>query len=265
MAVPFDHTAPTSDSLFTQSPIGQFQRKQVWQYVQHVVSELNGYEMLELSFGTGDDLELFGEAGFNLVATDLGGEVRKITEKTAAQLSMQQRVSSQYVDLDSFSETLFDKKFDLIFSNFGGLNGVNPKSLQKLMQRLPAMLNPGGRFVGVMMPKLCAWETIFFLLRLQFGKAFRRLSSRGVITDIFQSNMKTWFYSPAQLKTWSRNKFRIVSLRPIGVALPSIYLERFLKLKKTWLQWLKKIEEKMSNAGLFSGMADSFIIDLQLK
>jgi ubiquinone/menaquinone biosynthesis C-methylase UbiE len=265
MAAPFDHIAPTYDSLFTQSVIGQLQRKQVWKYVQGVIDQLDGYEMLELNYGTGEDLQLFGETGFNLVATDLGGEVRKISEKKAAQLTLQHRVSSQYVDLGSFNETLFQKKFDLVFSNFGGMNCVNPQSVKKLMQRLPDILNPGGRFVAVMMPKFCAWETIFFLLRLQFSKAFRRFTSREVITDIFESDMKTWFYSPAQFKRWSRKQFKVVSLKPVGVALPSIYLERFFKLKKSWLKWLNDIELKVSGNRLFSGMADNFIIDLQLK
>ena len=131
MAAPFDHIAPTYDSLFTQSVIGQLQRKQVWKYVQGVIDQLDGYEMLELNYGTGEDLQLFGETGFNLVATDLGGEVRKISEKTAAQLTLQHRVCSQYIDLGSFNETLFQKKFDLVFSNFGGMNCVNPQSVKK--------------------------------------------------------------------------------------------------------------------------------------
>jgi ubiquinone/menaquinone biosynthesis C-methylase UbiE len=265
MAAPFDHITPTHDSIFTQSSIGQLQRKQVWKYVQEVINQLEGFEVLELNHGTGEDLQLFGDTGYNLVATDLSGEVRKITEKKVAQLTMQHGVSSQYVDLDSFNETLFQKKFDLVFSNFGGLNCVNPESVKSLMQRLPLILNPGGRFVGVMMPKFCAWETIFFLLRLQFSKAFRRFTSRDVITDVFESDMKTWFYNPRQLKRWSRGKFRTISLRPVGVALPSIYLERFLKLKKGWIGWLNSVEGKMSDSGLFSGMADNYIIDLQLK
>ena len=266
MAAPFDHIAPASyDSLFTHSRIGQIQRQEVWKYVQKVISELDGYEMLELNYGSGEDLTLFGEMGFNLVATDLSGEVKKITEKKAAQVSMQHHISSQYIDLESFNETLFQKKFDLIFSNFGGLNCVNPESLRKLMHRLPSILKPGGRFVGVMMPKFCAWETIFFLLRLQFKKAFRRLTSKAIMTDVFDTNMKTWFYNPAQLRRWSGEKFKLVSVKPLGVALPSIYLERFIKLRKNWLGWLNNIESKLNNSRVFSGMSDNFIIDLQLR
>src|SRR5688572_948004 len=117
MAVPFDHIAPTYDSVFTQSAIGQLQRKQVWQYVEKVVPGLKGFEMLELNCGTGEDAILFGEKGFNILATDISQEMLNITQKKIEQFSMQHRISSHYLDLESFNETLFDKKFDLIFSN----------------------------------------------------------------------------------------------------------------------------------------------------
>src|SRR5688500_9177279 len=155
MGMPFDHIASTYDSVFTRSAIGQFQRKRVWKYIENVIPDLKGFEMLELNCGTGEDALLFGERGFNIVATDIGQEMLKITQKKAEQVSLQHRISSHYLDLDSFNETLFDKKFDLVFSNFGGLNGLNPESLRKLLQNLPSILNPGGRFVGVIMPKFC--------------------------------------------------------------------------------------------------------------
>src|SRR6185503_1515232 len=147
----------------------------------------------------------------------------KVAQKKAEQFSMQHRISSHYLDLDSFNETLFDKKFDLVFSNFGGLNCINPESFKKLLDSLPAILNPGGRFVGVVMPKFCAWETVFFLLRFQFRKAFRRLTSKEVISDIQGVSSKTWYYQPRQIRQWSKEKFRLISLRPVGITLPPSY------------------------------------------
>jgi SAM-dependent methyltransferase len=189
----------------------------------------------------------------------------KVTQKKAQQFSMQHRISSQYLDLESFNETLFDKKFDLVFSNFGGLNCINPESLKKLFQNLPRILKPGGRFIGVIMPKFCAWEMVYFLLRFQIRKAFRRLTSREVITNLHGVTMKTWYYHPSQLQTWTREKFKLISVRPIGVALPPSYLEKFFSLKKRWLLRLNSIEKKLSGAALLSGMSDHFVIDLQLK
>lgn len=262
--MPFDHIASTYDSVFTRSAIGQLQRKRVWKYIESVIPELNGFEMLELNCGTGEDAALFGEGGFNIVATDITEEMLKITQKKAEQFSMQNKISSHYLDLDSFNETLFDKKFDLVFSNFGGLNCINPESLQTLMEKLPTILNPGGRFIGVVMPKFCAWETVFFLLRFQLKKAFRRLTAKETFSDLHGPNLKTWYYHPSQLKTWSKENFKLVSLRPIGVALPPAYLERFFSVRKRWLLGLNKIENKLSKSSLFSAMADNYIIDLQL-
>lgn len=264
MGMPFDHIASTYDSLFSRSAIGQMQRKRVWRYIESILPELKGFEMLELNCGSGEDAVLFGEGGFNIVATDISEEMLKITEKKAQQYSMQNKISSHFLDLDTFNETLFDKKFDLIFSNFGGINCMNPDSLKALLEKLPTILNPGGRFVGVVMPKFCAWETIFFLLRFQFKKAFRRLASKNSFSDLHGANAKTWYYHPNQITAWTRNNFRIVSLRPVGVALPPAYLERFFTVKKRWLLRLNKMEKKLSQSSLFAGMADNYLIDLQL-
>jgi ubiquinone/menaquinone biosynthesis C-methylase UbiE len=265
MAVPFDHIASTYDSVFTRSAIGQLQRKRVWRYIEKIIPDLNGFEMLELNCGTGEDAMMFGERGFNIVATDVSQEMLKVTQKKAEQFSLQSKISSHYLDLDSFNETLFDKKFDLVFSNFGGLNCINPESFKKLLDTIPSILNPGGRFIGVIMPKFCAWETLFFLFRLQFRKAFRRLTSKEVSTDLQGIKLKTWYYHPSQIKNWSKSKFRLVSIRPIGVALPPSYLENFFAVKKRWLIRLNKVEKKFGKISLFSGMSDHFVIDLQLR
>lgn len=264
MGMPFDHIESTYDSLFARSALGQLQRNSVWKYIESVLPELKGFEMLELNCGTGEDAVLFGEGGFNIVATDISEEMLKITQKKAEQFSMQNKISSHYLDLETFNETLFDKKFDLIFSNFGGINCINPESLQTLLKKLPSLLNPGGRFIGVVMPKFCVWETIFFTLRFQFRKAFRRLSSKQAFNDLHGANVKTWYYHPSQLQQWSKNHFKLVSLRPVGLALPSAYLERFFSVKKRWLLRLNKIEKRVTRSSFLSGMADNYLIDLQL-
>lgn len=264
MGVPFDHISSTYDSLFTESAIGQLQRKAVWSYLEKVMPDLKGFEMLELNCGTGEDAMLFGEHGFNIMATDISSEMLKVTTLKARQFSMQHRISSHYLDLESFDETIFDKKFDLVFSNFGGLNCINPQSFQKLMTKLPSIMNPGGRFIGVIMPKFCAWETAFFLIRFQFRKAFRRLTSKEVMSNFYGENVKTWFYNPSQVKKWAMKKFSLVALKPIGLALPASYLESFFKFRSELLLKLNGIDTKVK-ASFFSGMADHFIIDLKLR
>lgn len=264
MGMPFDHIASAYDSLYTYSPIGLLQRKRVWMYIESVIPELQGFEMLELNCGSGEGTVLFGESELNIVATDITEETLKITQKNAEQFAIQNKVTSHLLDLDTFNETMFDKKFDLIFSNFGGINSIHPNSLKSLFKKLPNMLNPGGRFIGVVMPRFCAWETMFFLLRFQFRKAFRRFTSKNAPDDTPGTSGKIWYYHPSQIRAWSKENFRLVSLRPVGMALPPAYLERFFNVKKRWLLRLNRIEKRFAKTSLFSGVADNYIIDLKL-
>jgi ubiquinone/menaquinone biosynthesis C-methylase UbiE len=265
MGLPFDHIASAYDSVYTQTAIGQLQRKRVWKYIESIMPQLSGYEMLELNIGVGEDALMFGDKGFNIVATDISTEMQKVTFERPEQFSMHNGIGSHYLDLESFDETLFDKKFDLVFSNFGGINCMNPESLKALLSKLPGILNPGGRFVGVIMPRFCAWETVFFALRFQFKKAFRRFTSHAVLTDTYGTKEKTWFYRPSQIKKWSQEKFKLVSLGPVGTALPPFSLNNLFGHRKKLLFYLNRVEKNLSRIPFLSAMSDHFVIDLQLR
>lgn len=264
MGVPFDHIATAYDSSFTHSPIGQLQRRQVWNYLQSVTLQLQGLDILELNFGTGEDADLFSEKGFNIVATDISEELLKVTQEKVQQFSMQNKISSQYLDLDSFDDSLFEKKFDLVFSNFGGLNRINPESLQKLLEKIPSILSPHGRFVGVIMPRFCAWETAYFLAKFKFRDAFRRLAQKRVERGLFGANIKTWYYSPSQIRKWA-DKFSVVTTKPVGIALPPSYLHSFFYKHRRLLVSLNRLEKRVNKWSGLSGLADHYLIDLKLK
>jgi len=265
MAAPFDHIATTYDSTFTQSAIGQLQRKRVWNYLEEIMPQLKGFEILELNCGTGEDALMFSEKGFNIVATDVSEEMLKVTQQKASQYSMQNKISSHYLDLETFDESLFDKKFDLVFSNFGGLNCINPQSLQKLIRKVPALLSPGGRFVAVIMPKFSLWESLYFMVRFRLSKIFRRWTSREVEADLQGTWVKTWYYRPGQIKKWAQRDFTFIESRPIGFALPPSYAEDFFVKHPRLLNRLNKIEHRFERYSALSGMSDHFLIDLKLK
>ncbi len=265
MAAPFDHIATSVDTVLAPSIIGQLQRKRVWHYLEKITPQLTGLEILELNCASGEDAMLFSEKGLSILATDVSEEMLKVTIQKANQFSMQNKVSSQYLALDSLDETVFDKKFDLIFSNFGGLNSIDQESLQLLLRRIPSILAPGGRFIGVVMPKFCLSETSYELLKFRFKKAFRRLTGKGVLLDPHTAKLRTWLYNPSQIERWSSSKFKLIKTTPIGFALPPAHLERhFLKRKQLLLRLhrLGKVAEPIS---FLAGMADYYLIDLQLK
>ena len=264
MAVPFDHIA-TYDSLFTRSIIGQLQRKQVWRYLQKITPQLKGLEILELNCGSNEDAALFSERGVNLVATDISEEMLKVTVQRANQFSMQNKISSQFLDPESFDETIFDKKFDLVFSNFGGLNCIQPESLKRLLAKIPTILAPGGRFIGVIMPKFCLWETTYHLLKFRFGEAFKRATDDEVELSLPGMTIKSWYYNPAQIRKWSGSSFKLIRTLPIGFSMPPINLEPHFTKRKTFLFKLSSWGKKFDHLSLFSRMSDHYLIDLQLK
>jgi SAM-dependent methyltransferase len=264
MAVPFDHIASPYNKAFASSAIGQLQRKSVWDYVEKVMPDLKGFEMLELNCGQNEEAELFGDKGYNIIATDIGIETDNVTSKKNEQFSMHSRISSHYLDLDHLDDIVFDKKFDLVFSNFGGVNGMNPQTLKTLLKKLPGILKPGGRFIGIVMPKFCVWETVFFLMRFEFGKAFRRLRAARQKPAAEISSADTWYYHPSEIKKWSQERFKVMAVNPIGLALPASYLETFVTFRKKMLMRLNRVEKKLSSVSALSGLADHFIVDLKL-
>ncbi len=265
MSKPFDHIAASYDATFTKSAIGQLQRKRVWDYIEKIIPELNGLEILELNCGTGEDALLFSEKGFNIVATDVSTEMLKVTQQKAQKFSMQHRISSQYLNLESFDETVFDKKFDLIFSNFGGINCISPELLKELLQKIPSVLAPNGRVVSVIMPRFCLWETFYFLLKLRFTQAFRRWTAKEVLVDLNGTEIKVWYHQPILLKKASAENFKTISSLPIGIALPPSYLETFFVKRPRLLTFLNRLEGIVNRFSLFSSLADHYIIDLKLK
>jgi len=188
----------------------------------------------------------------------------KVTEQKVRQYSLQHKISSHYLDLDAFDETIFNKKFDLIFSNFGGINCINPDALQKLLNKIPSILEPGGRFVAVIMPRYCLWETLYFLVKFQFKKAFRRWTSKEVPVELNGVTLKTWYYQPRQIRRWA-SSFTLMNKIPVGISVPPSYLEKFFSHKKRWLFWHYSLEKKLSRSSFLSGFSDHFIVDLKLK
>lgn len=265
MATPFDHLADNHDSIFTKSVIAQLQRRRVWHYVESIVPDLRGLEVLELNAGTGEDAAIFGHEGFNIMATDVSIEMLKASTRRVSQFSMQHHISSRYLDLDSFDEAVFEKKFDMVFCNFGTLNFVQPQLLKKLIHKLPLVLKPGGRFIAVVMPKLCIWEFVYHLLRFNLRKALRRMTSSSVPTNSEGAIVDTWFYSPSQITSWSRGDFKVRSLLPVGFALPPSYLEPFFKVRRNLLFRLNALEKTFAGKSSLASLADHYLIDLQLR
>ncbi len=260
----FDHIAATYDTSFTHTAIGSLQRKACWRYVEKVIPQLKGPDILEINCGTGEDSVMFGKKGFHIVATDISAEMLKVAERKVTRFSMQENIDLKIMDISNFDATIFKKKFDLIFSNFGGLNCIEPGILKNLFDNLAAQLNPGGRLIAVVMPKYCLWESLYFIFKFRFTQAFRRWTNDKIDVNLNDVKISTWYYNPSTIQKWSQKKLKQIDCLPIGLLLPPTYMERFFLNRMKTLKRLSYLDTKLNRFSFLSPLADHYLIDLKL-
>lgn len=256
----FDYIAPQYDETFTNTNIGKFQRELVYQFLEAEVNEFEGKIILELNGGTGEDAVWMSKKGAEVTCTDISNEMLAVAKSKGKGFS----ISYKKLDIKELSKEINNQKYDVVFSNFGGLNCLNTKELKSFFNEVKHILQPNGKLIMVIMPSFCLWETNYFLAKLKFKKAFRRLSKNGVYAQVENTKVKTYYYSPKFVKTHTKN-FSLSSLKPVGFFIPPSYLEPFFKTRPKFLNWLWKMENKIKKRSFFSSCSDHYFISLTLN
>lgn len=211
----FDALAAQYDDDFTRSFIGQAQRSEVWYHLQPFLPA-DPCDILELNCGTGHDARMLAALGHRVLATDISPAM--IARAGQAPSPVQWKV------MDARNLFSCEQKFDLVFSNFGGLNFLSGPELETLAVDLSACLKPGGRLVLVFIHNYCLWETIYFMLRFRYGKAFRRQYGAADFRG-----EKIYYYSQRQIQQIF-SAYQLQAAYPIGILTPPSYEEKFVRL-----------------------------------
>ncbi|MFO1466002.1 MAG: methyltransferase domain-containing protein [Steroidobacteraceae bacterium] len=174
----FDDMADSYDRAFTQSALGRVLRELVWSRLGESVSR--GQRVLELGCGTGEDALWLAGRGVEVVATDAS---MKMIEQARAKQALRTRVASasfHCMAMEDLSGLASSPRFDAVVSNFGAVNCVG--DVAALADRLAGLLLPDARLFWVVMGRHVPWEWLWYLVRGQPRKAFRRYRSRGTIS-----------------------------------------------------------------------------------
>jgi ubiquinone/menaquinone biosynthesis C-methylase UbiE len=257
----FDQYAASYDEEFTFSSVGKLQRDRVWKFLSKNISSQTHPEVLELNCGTGEDALWFKKNGFTITATDISNEMVHVAKQKLGD----QRASVFQADIAEVASKVNNKKFDLIFSDFGGLNCLDATALKEMAVVFSGLLKPGGRLIFVIMSRNCKWEQWYFKRKDEREKAFRRRSAHGVEAIIFDKKFSTWYYSPKEISSFFSSHFNLRKHKPIGIALPPSYLENYFRKRPMLLGALNLLEKALGNFSGFSDHADHFIIDFVKK
>jgi ubiquinone/menaquinone biosynthesis C-methylase UbiE len=258
MKADFDIAAKNYDNSFTSSEIGKLQRNLVYYNLEKQLQ--NTKTIFEINCGTGEDAIWLANKNFDVLATDISSQMIAVAKTK----SKKDNLKFEVADINSISEQYKNEKFDLLFSNFGGLNCLSNSEIRFFFENSSKIISEKGKLILVIMPKSTLWEQFYFLLKLDFKNAFRRKKEMA-IANVDGENVATYYFNPKDVVNLSKSNFEFISAKPVGFFVPPSYLEPFFKNKKGILNFLKALENKIKNWTFLSKYADHYIIILQKR
>ncbi|MFN4854194.1 MAG: class I SAM-dependent methyltransferase [Bacteroidota bacterium] len=251
------------DRDFSEGFSGTEQRKSIHRYLaQWVILKKKSTPhpgILELNGGTGTDALFFHSLGCHVLYSDGSPEMVSVAEQKF-------RVSNAFIHssvMNLNNLPVLDEKFDLVFSNFSGLNCISPDQLSHFFKWVKQQLNPDGECIAVVFGTNPLLERLFFALTCNIKGFYRRrkayLESRLSAEDKFP----VYYYSPSDLKCICQLDFTIKHIQPIGFFIPPGFLSPHIEKHKKLGKWLVKGEQWVSKFSFLANASDHYLIHFQ--
>jgi SAM-dependent methyltransferase len=256
----FSRKAGQYDAYGAGHPAIRWARGQVRGQVMRVAAP--GARILELNAGTGEDAACLAERGYHVHATDLAdGMVAEIARKAASPAAAGRLTVQQisFLELDRLAEG----PYDLVLSNFGGLNCVPAEGLRAAAGGLPRVLRPGGGVVWVVMPPVCPWE-IAQALRGRWEVAGRRLRGRSV-AQVEGARFPAYYFAPAQVARALGVDFELVHVQSLALFSPPAFMDGFPRRFPRLYRWLAGLDERLGHWPPFNAWGDFFILTARYR
>jgi ubiquinone/menaquinone biosynthesis C-methylase UbiE len=255
----FSKQAEHYDADDVANPILTDWRKQVYTHVDKFLKP-ESY-ILELNAGTGIDAVRFVNKGHRVLATDISDGMIDAIMKKIKTHSLLGKLSCQKCSFELL-EQVREKKFDFIFSNFGGLNCTD--DLSKVTRHFSSLLKPGGYVTLVIMPPICLWEWLW-IFKGHGGKAFRRLSKNGTLAHLEGELFQTFYHTVRDVKKSMGINFKSIALEGLGVVSPPPSKPGFVSNHPRLYNFLRKVDSRIRFLFPFNWWADHTIITLQFS
>jgi len=246
--------ASSYDATFTASVIGTAQRLQV-------ATEINrcfraGDRVLELNCGTGEDALQLGRRGVEVTAYDASPAMIGVAnQKLQAEPSV---TNVSFGVLRNEDLGLLEGSFDGAFSNFAGMNCC--RDWPGIAAELARLIKPGGHVLLCMMGRTCLWEILYFLLRGQADKAFRR-RSRNRVARIGAGHVDVHYLSVSETQQAFSSEFSLHGWRGVGVFVPPTYCESLMRGHSKLLRLLAAIDSRFGHMPGARSLGDHILLD----
>lgn len=259
----FDIAANNYDQEFTESLTGKLQRDKVWKYLNEAIDSSASLHVLELNCGTGEDALHFARKGHVVTATDISEAMLRKAQVKAGKEGIRHKVQFRKLDMADESSALWQNSFNMVFSNFGGINCLDIPSLLAVKENIKKTLKPGDKVILVVMPDYCLWEMFYFLLKGKMAAIFRRRKPFAE-ANVSGEKVKTWYYSPKKLSTLFGAGFKVRKVLPVGLFGPPSYLEKGMQRWPLFFRFLAFCEQSFARFGWQSRFADHFYMEIEV-
>lgn len=260
-AAAFSLQSKIFDELYSKNSIIKYKRERVRNHVQQYLKPNS--TILELNSGTGEDAIWFAQQGHRVHATDVAVGMQEILQFKAVASGVSENISTEIISYTALENLEERKQYDLIFSNFAGLNCT--ADIGKVLDSFNDLLKPGGTVTLVILPRFCLWEFLL-LFKGKFKTAFRRLfSSKGATAHIERAFFTCWYYSPGYIKKHFQKDFDLVAHEGLCTIVPPSYLEGFAEKHAGLFSFLKTKENKYKSSWPWKNIGDYYIISFRKK
>jgi SAM-dependent methyltransferase len=249
----FDDMAGTYDATFTDTQVGRALREIVWSRLEEVFRPSR--RILELGCGTGEDAVRLASHGVRVVATDPSSQMIQVARRKALIGNCQERIEFRCLAMEDIGSFAADDVFDGVLSNFGAVNCVQDQ--RALVADVAERLAPGAPLLWVVMGRHAPWEWLWYLMRGQWRKAWRRLRPGG----IEWRGLTISYPTPAQMRSLLLPHFAITRLAPLGVALPPSYASAWLDRSPFAARVLTRLERWAQRSSMLASWSDHFIVE----
>jgi ubiquinone/menaquinone biosynthesis C-methylase UbiE len=248
----FDPLARQYDSAFTDTAVGRALREIVWSGV--VDSFRASQHVLELGCGTGEDALRLARMGIKVTAIDASAGMIDVAQEKKRRLGVE-LIEFRWVPMEGIAASLRARSFDGVFSNFGAINCVS--DLPSLAASLAGLLSPGAPLIWVIMGRRVPWEWMWYLLRGDTRRAFRRFQKNGVEWR----GLRISYPTPAQAIAAIEPYFAVRRVSPLGCVLPPSYAAAWLNRSPRMLAALKRLEMLAQRSTALAAWSDHYILE----
>jgi SAM-dependent methyltransferase len=258
----FDALAPRYDALFSPeaNPLVALARQRVHQVLARQFAP--GSRLLELGCGTGEDTLALTARGHRLIACDPAPQMLVRAEAKLAAVGRADAVRFVNRSAAALADAwpTLGEHVDGVFSNFAPLNCE--LSLEPVRRLLEQALAPGGRFVGVVLPKICPLEILLFLARGEPRTALRRFRQPAV-ADVDGHSFPMRYYGAGDFDRALGPGFRRIETRSLCLLLPPLSFGPSLARRPTLFAALSAAEDRVAALPGLRRLGDHVILVYQ--